>query len=762
MNGLNHKKVILTIFSLFLIFFGLIQLSSFSFADITPKEIQLSTSYQMQEFAVLNGESNDTKSLDLMVSKSSWNLTDINLYFSNIHQKKNTQVFSGGSSMFGLIQKGGSVYGLANEIRLEQSISLSSVELFCYASEEYADLIYVQIQGYDPNTDLPNSTVYGTPILLNVSTSPNWYIQTFNSPISLPAGRYYLVINGSQLEESSTIYYWRYGESSVLKSVYYTTNWSITPIHYNLDYKLNQESKFYNPNEINMQVEIEGIKYDILEGSTNNSGILNVNDINFEVNNPNCSLTIYTNMSIEIYFDYSYEISLNNYFLSEGTLIIRENSYNSWNITPNIFRYGYNQSIRFKCSDDWSDINFYKDGTDITSKLLFEQGYYYIRNETISDGSDWLLTARSYLYEYQIDCSNDLVIQGGTLSVSLHIIEGNGIAVLKMFNSQGIEIYNTTKIIDTSLTNFNYTLPTDIPTGLYYVYIFWQNNVNAGVQSHAFYISSNQKLITIEPKLLVSLIMGVLILAGALVSYKVFSSKRKRRDITDYIRKDEEKTDRKVTKLYEKIISNKFLDLFNLKYIIISEKFSGLYVFEEAFQDVEFDPLLVSGFIGAIKSFGQEVINIETDNQILNIEYQTSNIYLVELSCFNFILIMGAKPSNEFLLAVDNLIEEIDYRYGHLIEGYQGDITKFDGIIEIIEKYLGVNLLFPFNFNANLNHTFTPEEKDVLYKAYDAMKQTNENYFYLSQILNETNFDLKTAEIILKFISQDIFTPHRE
>jgi hypothetical protein len=443
--------------------------------------------------------------------------------------------------------------------------------------------------------------------------------------------------------------------------------------------------------------------------------------------------------------------------------MIKENSYNSWNITPNIFRYGYNQSIRFKYPDDWTDISLYKDEIDITSQLLFKQEYCYIINETITDGSNWLLTARSYLCEYQIDCSNDQIVQGGILSVNLQIAQGNGLAVLKIFNSQGVEIYNATKIIDAPLTYFNYPLPTNIPTGIYYVYIFWQNNVDAGVQSHAFYISSNQKLITIEPKLLLLLIVGVLMLTGAIASYRVHTSIRKRRKMKDSSYKQKQKTDKKeLKKLYEKIISSKFLDIFNLKYIIISEKLSGLYVFEEAFQDVDFDPLLVSGFIGAIKSFGKEVINIETDNQILNIEYQTSNIYLVELNSFNFILIMGSKPSNEFLLAVDNLVEEIDYRYGDLIEGYQGDINKFNRIIDIIEKYLDVNLLYPFNFNANLNYTFTPEEKELLYKVYDTMKQTNKNYFYLSQILSETKFDLKIAEIILKFISQDIFTPHRE
>jgi hypothetical protein len=188
---------------------------------------------------------------------------------------------------------------------------------------------------------------------------------------------------------------------------------------------------------------------------------------------------------------------------------------------------------------------------------------------------------------------------------------------------------------------------------------------------------------------------------------------------------------------------------------------SSLYVFERSFQDAEFDPLLVAGFIEAIKSFGQTVININTSNQMLNIEYQGSNIYMVEVNCFNFILIMASKPSNDFLLAIDNLVEEIDYKYGEQIENFQGDINAFEGIMDLIEKSIDVSLLDPYHFNSNLNYSFNPEEKHVLYKAYDIMKQTGNNYFYLSSLLSKQNFDIKTAEIILKLIRLNIFMPLR-
>jgi len=755
MDRTIQKRAILTISCSILILFCFINLSSFSTAQSYSKEVISSTNLPMQEFTSLKGEFNDTTSIELTLPDNTWNITDISLNFTNIHQNNYSQVVTGGGAVYGLIQKVGGIYGLANEIQLEHSINLSNVELYCYQSEYNTDQIYVQIHGYDPYTQLPNSTVYGTPVLLNVSTTPNWYVQKFAEPIILPAGRYYLVINASQLEEEDVYYYWKYGDLSPLQSAYFTTNWSITPIHCNLCYKLNQEKKFYTPNEINMQINITGILYNVLDDQPVYSGYLEVNNLNIEAEDNFYSLYISTNISSEIYFDYFYEISVDRYFSSNGTCHIIENSYNIWNFTPNISRHGYNQTIRFKCSSNWNDITIYKDNVDITSLLLYEEDFYYFTNTTISNDSDWLITARSYLHNYEFDDLDDKIAQGEVIHLTVRIPEGNGVAILKIFNSQGIEIHNETKIVDSEIINFNYTIPSFISKGMYYAYVFWHNNVDAGVQSQAFYIVSMENSLN-EILFFISIISCTLFVLGGLSSYLVVKARRNKK-YRDFIPPNNEVTEFK--KMYESVIYNKFVDIFNLQSIIISERSSGLYIFEKKYTGETFDPLIISGFVQAIKMFGQEIIMMESTNQILYIEYEGLNIYIVEVNEFDFILLMKGKPSNKFLLAIDNLVEEIDYRYGNKIENFTGDISKFEGISDLIEKYIDVHLLTPYQFNSNLEYSFEPEERDLLYKIYNIMKKTNQKYFYFYSILSENKFDLRNAEIILKFIQENIFVP---
>ena len=762
MNGLNHKKLILGFFSIALVLFGLIHLSSFSYGEINPKEINMAIEFQIQEFTSLSGESNNKSSIEIDLFSTEFNMTGLEVVISELrHEVNETKVIEENGAQYESLSTTTENEALAIQINITESTTINGVEIYgCKEGTLFSD-VYIQIKGYDYSTDYPNFVSYGSRTSLNMSTTLGWYIQRFSEPIYLEEGYYYLVMGAPNLEATEE-YKWYYNKvdpqyPNLYAAIYEEGEWDDRyKSHVFLHRLIQNVIKPVKPSDIDLKLEVDSVIYNLSDGAIFNSGSLSLGNLSFQPNTDIFQIPIYHNSSSSPSFSYNYDLFLNKNFYSAGNLSIKENSYNIWNIIPNISRHGHNQTIRFKRYDDWNDVVVYKNEIDVTSELLFDQNYVYIMNATITDDSDWLITARSYLYEYEIDCLNDQIAQGEVLNVSVMIPNGNGIAVLKLFNSKGIEIHTETKILNSNSTTFNYKIPSNLTAGMYYVYVFWQNNLDAGVQSHPFYVSYNESWITDEFLFLVSLISITLLIGGVVSSYLIIKNKRSRNYNEPYIPRNEAADS---IKLYEKIISNKFIDIFNLRSIIISEKFSSLYVFEKTFQDAEFDPLLVSGFIEAIKSFGQRVINIETNNQMLNIEYQGLNIYIVEVNCFNFILIMERKPSNEFLLIIDNLVEEIDYRYGDKIENFRGDISSFDGIIDLIERDIEVNLLYPYHFNSNLNYSFNLEEKDVLYKAYDTMKQNSHNYFYLSSILSKTNFDKKTAEIILKLIKQNIFIP---
>ena len=752
MQELNHKRIILAIFGFVLIFFGVIHLSSFSSAIINSKEIDMATEFQMQESTSLSGDFVDKNSIEIDLFTTESNITRLEMTISDLrHRVDETKVIEENGMQYETIRISNND-ALAVQINITAPTLIYGVEIYGRTTGAVSGDAYVQIKGYNNNTNYPSSVPYGLPATLNLSTTLGWYIQKFPVPVYLEEGYYYLVIRDPNLNATEE-YRWYYNSidpqyPNLYIAIYEDGDWDDLITSRVFRHKIIQTvSKPVNPSDIDLKVEVDSVIYNITDG------LLSLENLSLQLNTDLFQIPLYHNSS-SILFSYEYDLSLNAYFLSEGTLTIKENSYNIWNIIPNISRHGYNQTIRFKRPDDWNDIGIYKNDVDITSQLMLDQDYFYIMNATITDDSDWLITARSYLYDFNIDCLKDQIVPGETLSVSVLIPEGNGIAVLKIFNSNGIEIHNETKIINSNSTSFNYKIPSNSPDGIYHAYVFWQNNVDAGVKNYAFYVPPKE--IWYNNLLFISLISVILGTVGVVSSYLTLKSKRSRKYEKLPLPRNEASGS---NKLYETIIHNKFIDIFNLRAIIISDRSSGLYIFEKSFQDTDFDPLLVSGFIKAIETFGQEVVNINTGNQILSIEYYGLNIFMMKVNCFNFILVMEMKPTNEFLLAIDNLVEEIDNKYGDKIENFQGDTSAFDGIMDLIERDIEVNLLHPYQFNSNLNHTFNQEEKNVLYKAYNIMKQNRHNYFYLFSILSKTNIDLKTAEIILKFIRLNIFIP---
>jgi hypothetical protein len=50
-------------------------------------------------------------------------------------------------------------------------------------------------------------------------------------------------------------------------------------------------------------------------------------------------------------------------------------------------------------------------------------------------------------------------------------------------------------------------------------------------------------------------------------------------------------------------------------------------------------------------------------------------------------------------------------------------------------------------------------EKNLVKKALDVMKKKNSDYFYVSYLLSEKEYNIKSAEKILQLIEKKVFRP---
>ena len=260
--------------------------------------------------------------------------------------------------------------------------------------------MYVQIQGYNIGTDAPDQNILAT-TSINIST-PGWHLQTFEEEISLTTGSYYLVINGSELfPTDKSTYNWFYNTSGSLNTnlntALYDGDWKQDDIGEPFLYKLVQRvNRSFNPEEVNMTAEFNGSSYPILDGTTEGTGNLTINEL-IAPNATQFNIMIGNNRSIGLIFNLSYSVKLINQFFSDGQLELKDSSVNRWTLTPDFTKVHYNYTVKFNYPSAWYNFSVKRNGLDITPNVTINvlDNYILIPNDILIVGASWEISANS-------------------------------------------------------------------------------------------------------------------------------------------------------------------------------------------------------------------------------------------------------------------------------------------------------------------------------------------------------------------------------
>jgi hypothetical protein len=217
------------------------------------------------------------------------------------------------------------------------------------------------------------------------------------------------------------------------------------------------------------------------------------------------------------------------------------------------------------------------------------------------------------------------------------------------------------------------------------------------------------------------------------------------------------KSKKKKTARKEATLS-KFMDILNLNYIIVIEKKSSLNVYDQAFTDKQFNSTLVSGFLEAIRTFGIDLSGSGDQSQTIKLEYKDSKILMSDYKNFRLIFIMKDLPSQYFYDLIDKLSVEIEHHYGIYLEDFKGNLVPFEGIEDLLKKYLGISLLYPLKLEST-GKKIIPIEKDLINRAMSIMKKNRSEYFFITHLMKEKVFNPKEIEIFFSLIEKGIFKP---
>ncbi len=743
----RHRKTI--IFSIIVIFvIGIIQGINFSYAQENGESLTISSNFQMIEFSEDYGKKENLTSVKIDIPSSNWTITEIEVNFTSIKMGCEVVIIEDEATGFETL-RGNRYEILGMQLNITEPTIIYSVHIFGYKTIESStpSPVYVQIEGWDSGRSEPNGTVIGDSIQLNMTEGiPQWNIQKFPSPIYLSSGFYCLVLDGEGIS-SNDRYYWYINNDNPTSQLYMCRydadegEWLNRKGDVFLHKIVQRVNRSYFPSEINMTAEIDSNSYNITDGGKIGTGILSIRNLDFSPPENTFNIFIKNNLSIELELNFSYYISLKHLFSSEGSALVRENLDNKWTINPDFTRVYSSYSIKFYYPKSWNNFTIYKNGFNITNDVNINttDNFVFFPNSIITDGATWEISAYSPNVDFTLNAPKTKFepLQDLKFSVIVPVIQGNITYVL--IDPLGFEEYRETKQVISQETVFSYNLSANPNEGTYKAYLFWYNNTDAGVKIQEFLVNIP---FTFPPEVIFIIVLLIIIALVASISSYV-SIKRIRR-----IRNE-----------HRQNIFNKYMDILNLKYLIVSEKNSGLTVYEQFFAGKNIDSSLISGFLQAIRAFGIELTDAYEESRSVKLDYQNSKILMSDFKNTRLILLMEEKPSKDFLDSINVLLYDIEEKYGILLEDFDGDLTEFYGIRNLLEQSLHTSLIYPLKVTPQ-NRRIKSDEKTMINRALEIMKGKKTDYFFVSLLLaKKKGFQVRDAETILKLINKKIFRP---
>ena len=748
-----------------------------SYAQNGAETINLPQNFALNETTEIIDTNHNISSINIDLGASRWNISNLELNFSNIIQHRQLRTIeSKDRSSFPIYNYNPAKnnFGISNQFNVTVPTKIYGIYIYGKKDEGMMEDIYIQINGFNIGSHEPTNEVHLKEIL-DVSINEGWHYQNFSSsPAYLETGTYSLFLNGSGISYP-TYYSWYYNDldpvdPNLYSSIYDNNgDWDDTIQGRSFLFKLEQKiNRTYSPSEINMTAEINSKDIPIIDEVENGLGKLIFNE-KFVPNVRYLNIPIKNNDSLILNFTVKYRIYLMNCITSSGNLKISQ-SFNEWTLNfENNRTYG-NFTYKFQYPIGWNNFIISKNGQPITYGTDFinntDQNILCILNETIPYGIvEWEISAISPNIEPNLNIAITTFKIGENLQFNI-LNQKYGNYTYFLYNALGFKELEKLIIYQppsSPLTadNFSYTIPANTVSGNWSAYIFWNNGTDAGVSSQEFVITGispvtisgnggggggggSTTITGLDPLLVLTVsIIIIAAIAGSLTSYQMVKKLKRKRDL-------------QMLKL-----RNKVIDSLNLNYIMVSENSSGLNVYEQFFGGKEVDPTLISGFLEAIRSFGIELTGTFQQSQTIKLDFQNSKILMNEFRNFRLILIMGENPSDDFIESINNLSQDVEKEYGEMIRDFDGQLTKFKGIGKLIERNLNVSFLFPLKVVPSKAVKLTPAENSVLNKAREIIKQNNLDYIFTSFLMDDQTYEPKRIKAIFGLIEKGIFQPMR-
>lgn len=702
------------------------------------------TQFSYFQFIENNGQSYNISELEISLPSSPWNLSYFEANFTDININQEQVYFENNPTNYYILNKNYNSK-LALQLNITEPTIIYSIEIYARRDSQFAPA-YIQINGFDIATQKPNNTIFYQPVEFNASTTEGWYTQTFTNPSTLNPGNYSLIIDGSALISTPAVSYFWYNNivNTTNPDLLIWTNdgssWSTGMKNQTFLHKFIQKATgIINPEDLDMHLELNGDSYAVSDGISPGTGNVTIKNVNFSPIESILTIPISTNKTVELIFNCSYYMKLRGKFDIFGSVLINYRTQNFWEASFIVDKIYLNNSIKFYYPSNWQNLSIFQNDIDLSSQVSFNyvENSILIADVSLIEGAEIKIEANTPKFDFDLDVRSTEFSLGQELKFSIDT-PSPGNYTVNIYDSLGYSIHDSIQTISipSDVNLYTYLIPENAKEGEYHAYVYFFDGFNAGIEVASFNIQI--PLIITFLIILISSIVGI----SAVASSYVLIKKRKKK-----------------VEAKKKAVHDKFKDIINLSHIMVSEKKSSLNVYEQTFSAKTIDATLISGFLSAIRSFGIELTNTDDATQTIKLEYKNSKILMAEFKNFRIVLIMNDSPSPVFLESIKKVSQEIEIKYGKLLESFKGNVQPFTGIEDLLKTHLNTSFLYPLKVIKTGKAKINQLEKNMIGRALDIMKKRKSQYFYITYLMEEKSWNTNEIEVLFNLLEKKVFQP---
>lgn len=172
-------------------------------------------------------------------------------------------------------------------------------------------------------------------------------------------------------------------------------------------------------------------------------------------------------------------------------------------------------------------------------------------------------------------------------------------------------------------------------------------------------------------------------------------------------------------------INDLFLDVINIRQILIIHNSTGTTIVSKSFLEAETDPDLISGFLTAISAFESELTG--SMGGLEELKYKNIRILIDVGKLISVCLIMEGHriPSSKLRGKFENFRRRFENRFIDLLEEFEGYVAPFRDIDDMLEEIFEISLLEPKLLLGDSFYQQLPKIENLVRKQINNIKLLN-------------------------------------